>query len=59
MLKKSKETFSHDISRSIEDVESGTLDDVPMSPLSIVHVRQDFEVIRGARVSSENYGKAF
>lgn len=59
MLKKSKESSSHIISRSIEDIESGRLDDVPMSPLSIVHVRQDYEVFHGARVSSENYGKPF
>jgi hypothetical protein len=31
-------------SRSVVDVESPRSDDVPLSPLSVVHVRRDFEV---------------
>jgi hypothetical protein len=34
--------YGQDLSRSVGDVES----EVPMSPLSVVHVRQDFEVTR-------------
>ncbi|KGO78081.1 hypothetical protein PITC_041120 [Penicillium italicum] len=45
-LKFSKEGFSQDLLRSVGDVESSTNDEVPMSPLSVVHIRQDFEVTR-------------
>ncbi|KAJ5821824.1 uncharacterized protein N7525_011108 [Penicillium rubens] len=43
ILKRSKEGSSQDLSRSVGDVESPANDEVPMSPLSVVHVRQDFE----------------
>lgn len=46
ILKKSKEGYSQDLSRSVGDIEAPTNDDVPMSPLSVVHVRQEFEVTR-------------
>lgn len=46
ILKKSKEGYSQDLSRSVRDIETPTNYDVPMSPLSVVHVRQEFEVTR-------------
>ncbi|OQE37851.1 hypothetical protein PENCOP_c009G04926 [Penicillium coprophilum] len=44
VMKKSKEESSQALTPSVWDVESLTNDEVPMSPLSVVHVRQDFEV---------------
>ncbi|KAJ5459329.1 hypothetical protein N7530_011273 [Penicillium desertorum] len=58
ILKKSKEEGSQDLSRSVGDVESPANDEVPMSPLSVVHVRQDFEVTRGNASQSANGEKA-
>ncbi|KAJ6190495.1 hypothetical protein N7519_000516 [Penicillium mononematosum] len=54
ILKKSKEGSSQDLSRSVGDVESPANDEAPMSPLSIVHVRQDFEVTRDNASQSAN-----
>ena len=51
ILNKSKEGYGQDLSRSVGDVES----EVPMSPLSVVHVRQDFEVTR-VDASQHTYG---
>ncbi|KAJ6143092.1 hypothetical protein N7471_002545 [Penicillium samsonianum] len=57
ILKRSKEGHSQDLSRSVGDVESPTNDVVPMSPLRVVHVHQDFEVTR-ADASCTNGEKA-
>ncbi|KAJ5827337.1 hypothetical protein N7447_004100 [Penicillium robsamsonii] len=46
ILKRSKEESNQALALSIGDVESPTSDNVPMSPLSVVHVRRDFEVTR-------------
>ncbi|KAF3014342.1 hypothetical protein E8E15_003701 [Penicillium rubens] len=58
ILKRSKEGSSQDLSRSVGDVESPANDEVPMSPLSVVHVRQDFEVSRANASQSVNGEKA-
>ncbi|CAG8255275.1 unnamed protein product [Penicillium nalgiovense] len=58
ILKKSKEEGSQDLSRSVGDVESPASDEVPMSPLSVVHVRQDFEVTHANASQSANGEKA-
>ncbi|CAI7567797.1 unnamed protein product [Penicillium bialowiezense] len=52
MLKKSKAAYAQDKSVSVGDVES-PVDEVPMSPLSIVHVRNDYEVTRDTADASE------
>jgi hypothetical protein len=57
MLKKSKGVYSQDLSRSVGNVGSPT-NEVPMSPLSIVHVRQDFEVTRANASQSADEEKA-
>ncbi|CAG8214086.1 unnamed protein product [Penicillium olsonii] len=44
MLKKSNEACKQDKSASVGDIESPSVDEVPMSPLSVVHVRTDYEV---------------
>ena len=44
ILKRSKEGYSQDLARSTGDIEAPANDEVPMSPLSVVHVRQEFEV---------------
>ncbi|KAJ5420449.1 hypothetical protein N7465_002968 [Penicillium sp. CMV-2018d] len=44
ILKRSKEGYSQDLSGSVGDIEAPANDEVPMSPLSVVHVRQEFEV---------------
>ena len=54
ILKKSKEGYSQDLSRSV-----GENDEVPMSPLSVVHVRQDFQVTRANPGQSADYGRAY
>ncbi|OQD63722.1 hypothetical protein PENPOL_c009G07296 [Penicillium polonicum] len=41
ILKRSKEGYSQDLSRSFGDIEAPANDEVPMSPLSVVHVRQE------------------
>ncbi|KAJ5185589.1 hypothetical protein N7491_006542 [Penicillium cf. griseofulvum] len=46
ILKHSKDESSQVMPLSAGDIESSTNDEVPMSPLSIVHVRKDFEVTR-------------
>ncbi|KAJ5799448.1 uncharacterized protein N7518_001516 [Penicillium psychrosexuale] len=58
ILKKSKEGYSQDLSWSVGEVEPSTNDEVPMSPLSVVHVRQDFEVTRANPGQSANYKQA-
>ncbi|CAP93371.1 Pc16g07010 [Penicillium rubens Wisconsin 54-1255] len=58
ILKRSKEGSSQDLSRSVGDVGSPANDEVPMSPLSVVHVRQDFEVSRANASQSVNGEKA-
>lgn len=58
ILKKSEEGYSQDVSRSAGDIETSTSDDVPMSPLSVVHVRQEFEVTRVDASQSANGDKA-
>ncbi|OQE30974.1 hypothetical protein PENFLA_c002G00740 [Penicillium flavigenum] len=54
ILKKSKGESSQDLSRSVGDVESPANDEVPMSPLGVVHVRQYFEVTRDNASQSAN-----
>ncbi|CAG8887277.1 unnamed protein product [Penicillium egyptiacum] len=56
--KNSKEGYSQDLSGSVGDVESPANDEVPMSPLSVVHVRQDFEMTRVDASQSANGEKA-
>ncbi|CAG8305844.1 unnamed protein product [Penicillium olsonii] len=48
MLKKSNEACKQDKSASVRDIESPSVDEVPMSPLSVVHVRTDYEVTSAA-----------
>ncbi|KAJ5329399.1 hypothetical protein N7452_009789 [Penicillium brevicompactum] len=56
MLKKSKEASAQDKSASVGDVES-PVDEVPMSPLRIVHVRNDYEVTRDAPNASREHSR--
>ncbi|CAG8946930.1 unnamed protein product [Penicillium salamii] len=57
MLKKSNDPYSQDKSHSAGDIESPSVDEVPMSPLSIVHVRNDYEVTStAAGVSGDGDG---
>jgi hypothetical protein len=60
MLKKSKEAYNQDSLPSARDrdIESSTVGEVAMSPLSIVHVRHDYEVTNGTANLDENDGKA-
>ncbi|KAJ5794159.1 hypothetical protein N7457_000758 [Penicillium paradoxum] len=44
LFKRSKEACSEDMSYMVEDLELRTNDRVPMSPLNIIHVFQDYHV---------------
>lgn len=57
ILKRSKEGYSQDLSQSVGDIEATANDEVPMSPLSIVHVRQEFEVTSVDASQSSNGDK--
>ncbi|CAI7587896.1 unnamed protein product [Penicillium glandicola] len=59
ILKSSKEGYSQNLSGSSGDIESATNDEVPMSPLSIVHVRHDYEVTRIDASESDDGDKAY
>ncbi|KXG45691.1 uncharacterized protein PGRI_034580 [Penicillium griseofulvum] len=61
ILKQSKEKSSQVVPGSAGDIESSINDEVPMSPLSIVHVRKDFEVTRidaGQSAHGDKEGKS-
>ncbi|CAI7606710.1 unnamed protein product [Penicillium crustosum] len=59
ILKKAKEGYSQNLSRSGGDIEAPTNDDVPMSPLSVVHVLQEFEVTRVDAGQSTNGDESY
>lgn len=59
ILKKAKEGYSRNLSRSGGDIEAPTNDDVPMSPLSVVHVLQEFEVTRVDAGQSTNGDESY
>jgi hypothetical protein len=52
ILKKSKEAYNQDLSQSVGDIELSAADEESMNPLSIVPVRGDYEVNRGAPIPS-------
>ena len=58
ILKKSKEAYNQDELESVGDIQASTVDEVPMSPLNIVHVRQEYEIARGTLTLAMGDGKS-